>query len=273
MTNDSQNRAGGFCGKCGNRIAAGQRFCGKCGAPFVPYSPAPRHDSTPRQNSICSDDYRDLTSHEVTDPTRASDAIDRLRLVRIMCFVLAFGLCLLYTGLAGRCVMSIVTDKIMQTDIIDDTDAFGEALEGIARKEARKLFTAVVRGDFSGTEKTLSGIIDSVGSLGNDSYGTVGGVSPLLKALTREALYEARAEVKQHAGAAWPLLLAAAYSRELMIAGALAVVLAVLVICLKGGRWSGDHSRPLTKALAVSCVFGVLLTILCFVIYFGYAAG
>ena len=299
---------GSYCAMCGTWIPDGHNFCIRCGAkaehaeednwdsetivaPVPVVLPngnggrngagnRPGHDSGygypdggfggGSGSAGSRDGGRPAGGTGYTHPAAAGPA--NMRVIRLMSLLLAIGLFVLFTGLTGRVIMGRIVGEVEKMNIVDESDDLGKAINKAGRREAINLFSAIIKGDTAGVENTISKIIGVAGSMAGDPYGINDGVGMLLDVVVSEAVQEAREMIKEKAGAAWILLQMAAYNRELLIAGAVMVLLALIVIYVKGGFRKGIMRKPLIPAFAVPCSIGALMLVAGFLVPFSMNA-
>ena len=187
------------------------------------------------------------------------------RTVRVMCCLLAVGMILLSAGLACRGLLSRGVSAMLKSELISPNAQTAEQVDALARDAAVQMVSALVRKDYNR-------FFDSYGKIPDELYDLIGNpymkenlIGPFFSSArekNQDVAVSAGERLMAEAGSYRLPLQIAVWYREMILGGAALIVLSLLVIFMKGARFSDFSIRRLwpLPVILLLCIAAVVVS-------------
>ena len=262
-----------FCPICGNRITNRDekvkcKFCGRlipCDASYCGFCGK-------KQNNTYTNNKFYLFVSQLLLPIKTwftQFSIDRRdisndgRIRKILIISLIIGICITFTGFAGRIAMDQVSKKAMSTNYFQDIDPeMGQMLNRSTGRTVRSFMVAVIKNDSTGFIKLINQLVNTAGSMAGDPYGLNVLAGGFISMMAQEVFQESRAELIQQSGIFWYLLLAMAYYHELLVVGIIIFVISGIGWYIKGAKLADFKELGMQPVIILAAAWMLLVVII-----------
>ncbi len=280
-----------YCKNCGKPVLEDQKFCGYCGKPVSPETADGKEERTQPYPFIATPSVSrpeiKMPTVEKAAPAAASVAapfvaeknetasrafaktpispaesialMQRNRAIKLLIIAFMIGLIVFMTGLAGRSVMNRVSGEVKKIAVVEEKDSdLAPLINSIGHKQMIDAAVAVIKNDNQAIADILSkdtSVLNLIEPKANQILNLIG------TSFMPGIVSQLHNQLKEEAGAAWPLLQAMAYYKTMLIVGGAIMLAAAIIWYLKGGRLGDAVMTRMRPALIIGGAYGVFMLI------------